>query len=149
MWRIYFLHDGIFIFSWNAPKSNIFNFGSFPVLKLITWFFPEMPHLYVQNSWNAPFFPFSESDWTFKKLFPERFNLNPWFLPLRNRDQAFTSVQTYQLVKLIRMIQISTITSIWFAAGGYIGGFILITTHENVGSRISLWSSNSCCFRYE
>ena len=54
MWRIYFVRDGKCIFSWNAPKSNIFIYGYFLVLKLITFFpkcptflcsfFPEMPH---------------------------------------------------------------------------------------------------------
>ena len=47
MWRRYFALDDICIFFWNAPKSSIFNFGAFPVLKLITCFFLEMPHFFV------------------------------------------------------------------------------------------------------
>ena len=44
MWRRYFSRESYAYFSWNAPKSKIFIFGSFLVLKLITCFFLEMPH---------------------------------------------------------------------------------------------------------
>ena len=58
IWMRYFSCDGICIFLCNAPKSNKFIFGSFPVLKWITWFFLETLHFfYVRKLWNVPFFP--------------------------------------------------------------------------------------------
>ena len=47
MWRRYFSRESICNFSWNAPKSNIFIFGSFLVFKSITCFFLEMPHFFL------------------------------------------------------------------------------------------------------
>ena len=50
----YILHDGICIFAWNAPKSNILNFGS---LLLFKWFFPKCPTFFGSKFLKCFIFP--------------------------------------------------------------------------------------------
>ena len=45
---------------WNAPKSNIYIFGSFLILKLLTCFFSKFPTFLYSKFLKFPIFPDSE-----------------------------------------------------------------------------------------
>lgn len=55
--------DDICIFLWNAPKWNIFIFGSFFRLKIIHVIFPQNPPFDCSKSLKSPIFPMIRIRW--------------------------------------------------------------------------------------